>query len=338
MTGIIQLDPSIRGSPRSSNESQDRDDMEDSISPEAQSVIEPSGSCRSTATSINTEIVENCQVSTQTAPDVRSRISDGQKHIYIQPGAVRSFGNLSMSSAILANGYPEDIQIQQLRPFRSSIQTCLPVTIVGEGQAAYITRAALSFKDVCRSMILAGASTESILSTDGLDLELFFRDRRPDDPHNVSTWACEFAKTWTFLPLYFRLASVHWVGTFMRWLILPCRETYDMLSPLMRPIPSQLLIPHSVDVDFCHVPCIRNSQLDRGPTWVDLITADSHRLDWALPDDACIETVVDKSGRPVQRLSKDFLVKVDHLESWSLSSKVLANYPDIAGSMSFYND
>lgn len=57
-----------------------------------------------------------------------------------------------------------------------------------------------SFKEAACTQIDGGVSPAIILSMAGLELDLFFRDRILSDPHTISTWVCELAKSHTLLP------------------------------------------------------------------------------------------------------------------------------------------
>lgn len=260
---------------------------------------------------------------------------------YIGPGATRHFGNLPMSNALLANNFPEHIQSRQLQAISGSIQECLPVNLDPESRADRMSSAMVAFRDAARSMIAMGQPVEDVLSMKGLQLDLMFRDRLPSDPHNVSTWACEFSNTWTFLPLHIRLASVHYAGTFMRWLILPCPETYALMSKLMRPVNSQLFIPHTGDIDICHLPCIRATQLAHGGRWVDLISADSQRCNWIEGDHSFIEDRLlhgPNGSYTIKTLSAAFTTFIDDERNWTISASALKTFPDLIGKIAFHED
>lgn len=252
-----------------------------------------------------------------------------------------NFGNLSMSKSLVTNNYPASIQQRQLQALQGRIEECVPLNLDTESRADRLSSAMLAFRDAARSMLARGQPVEEVLSMHGLDLELLSRERAPGDPHTVSTWACEYTKTWSFLPLHVRLASVHYAGSLMRWLILPCRETYALLSKLMRPVDSQLFVPHTGDVDLCHLPVVRATQLQHGGKWVNRVTADSQRLLWVEGDIASTEErQVQTSKGPVRirTLSAAFIDFVDDARNWSLSTSVLKEFPELVGKIAFHED
>ena len=252
-----------------------------------------------------------------------------------------NFGNLSMSKSLVTNNFPESIQQRQLQALNGCIEECLPLNLDTESRADRLSSAMLAFRDAARSMLAHGQPAEEVLSMHGLDLALLFRERTPGDPHTVSTWACEYSKTWTFLPLHVRLASVHYAGSLMRWLILPCRETYALLSKLMRPLDVQLFVPHTGDVDLCHLPCVRATQLHHGGKWVNRVTADSQRCSWTEGEFSSTEErrVQTSKGPVVMRtLSAAFIDCIDDPRNWSLSSSVLKEFPELYGKIAFHED
>lgn len=263
------------------------------------------------------------------------------KHNHQAARATPNFGNLPLSKSLLTNNFPEYIQTRQMQAFNGRIEDCLPLNLDTESRSDRLSSAMLAFRDAARSMIARGQPAEEVLSMQGLDLELLFRDRRPGDPHTISTWACEFSKTWTFLPLHVRLSSVHYAGTFMRWLIMPCHDTYALLSKLMRPLDAQLFVPHTGDVDLCHLPCVRATQLENGGKWVNRITADSQRCNWVDGEDASIEErVVQTVKGPVlmKMLTAAFIEFIDDTRNWSLSKSVLKEFPELRGNITFHED
>jgi hypothetical protein len=250
-------------------------------------------------------------------------LSSGDR--YISPGAVTSFRNLPMSSAVVANHWPPAIQSQQLDLFTKPDYLCTPSILHTDAPLAQTT---LGFLHAARSRILQGESIAHILSMDGLDLDLFFRKRRPEDPHTVSTWACEITRAYFYLPFPIQLNAVHCVGTFMRWMIYPCRETWLQMSPMMRPLKCQIVKPHtSMYADLIHIPQLRLCQLEYGrqveqlltkPGWVAL-------RNWTLGDHACVEL---EAGVP-RRISATLIEHIDDPRSWSLHQFVLDDYPEL---------
>ena len=253
-------------------------------------------------------------------------------------GSIRSFGNLPLSSAVRANGYPVTVQAQQLQMFTASEAYILPLTFESELPSDPMANAMLSFRNLARSLLAADTPASQILSSQGVDLTLFFRDRRVGDPHTVSTWACEWMKAWPFLPSVTRLAAIHYAVSFMRWYILPCSKTYAMVSPLLRPSKEQLAVPHPVSLDLVHLPVMRQALLTGGKSWVDRVTTDSHHFHWGHGTMAAVmEATLEPGSGAVKTLRPEFIEQCDMLSNWTLYENVLEDYPDLPKGMTFHH-
>jgi hypothetical protein len=136
-------------------------------------------------------------------------------------GLIPNFGNLPFSSAIMANGHPANIQQQQLQNLDTSSEySMLPLHSF---EQETLGRAYLSFKEVALQMIADGTSARQILGPpDFVNLDLFFRQRLPQDDHTISTFVCEIMKNLANPDVYAKLASIVLMGPLMR-VIFYCR-------------------------------------------------------------------------------------------------------------------
>lgn len=287
--------------------------------------------------------------------EMQKNLENINSESWIASGAVRSFGNLAMSNAVRVNGYPIEIQTQQLQVLSAPIETCLPLNfeLTMDGMARAAGNAVITFRDAARDAIARGAPAARVLSLDGLDLDLFSRERRPDDMLTVANWAAEWGKAWKMFPVEVRYAAIHYIGSLMRWLILPCNETYRAMSPLVRPLPCQLMIPHTVDIDVWGAPPVmREMQLQYGSGWLNIVTSDMQRLHWPDGIDECVErqTVpcsADASGafadeqggyfRKVERLSPKFIGFIDKEDAWSVHRKLAQELPMLRDRVQFHD-
>jgi hypothetical protein len=165
----------------------------------------------------------------------------------------------------------------------------------------------LSFREMARTQIASGMPTPLILSMLGTDVELLFRDRGPEDPHTVSTWACEFAKSATFPQPVCQLATVHFGASFMRWFILPCSKTYAMMSPLLCPVPVAAMVHTDAQVDFCKNNAAR---------LIQSLVSSSRQLNWPYTYVACLEDASPDMTTQPRRLSTFFTDYCDNPASW----------------------
>ena len=71
------------------------------------------------------------------------------------------------------------------------------------------------FRDYGRRQIAAGMSAEAVLGSPKIDLALYLRERKADDPHTPATWACEFMRLLKDFDIYVALACIFTYARFM---------------------------------------------------------------------------------------------------------------------------
>ena len=72
------------------------------------------------------------------------------------------------------------------------------------------------FRDWGRRRLTEGAPIEAVLGTSRVELTLYFRQRRPEDPHTPNTWACEYMRLLKDFDFYVSLACIFTHTHFMR--------------------------------------------------------------------------------------------------------------------------
>ncbi|KIW10385.1 hypothetical protein PV08_11347 [Exophiala spinifera] len=258
---------------------------------------------------------------------------------YVEPGAVRSFGNLPMSSAIRSNGWAPHVQQQQLNLFHKPQYSCAPLLLDDPGVEDPLSISAHAFIDDARSLIAQGVPARTILSMDGLQTELFFRDRQPGDGQTVSTWVCEFTKAWRgMLPNDCLYTTLYMVACFMRWMVMPCKETWLMMPELMRPLLDQMVVPHhKLFVDLCHIPQLRKSFLTYNRDFTHVLRPDTFNPHWSFGDDKCVEPIGGTRLEHRSRLTDEFISHISKPQNWTLHSSVLAHFPDLSDQIGFHD-
>lgn len=120
-----------------------------------------------------------------------------------------------MSSALLANGYPQSTQRRQLLNFRVPEHTIPPLLVE---EYSDMSQLYIGFKDAALEMIGNGASAPQILGDPhAIYVDLFLlRDRNFSDPYTVCNWACELIKQLPEFDLFVQLAWVGLLSRFMR--------------------------------------------------------------------------------------------------------------------------
>ncbi|RMZ83836.1 hypothetical protein DV737_g1459, partial [Chaetothyriales sp. CBS 132003] len=240
--------------------------------------------------------------------------------VFLQPALARPFN---------PSHYPPAVQRQQLDLTNMPQYLGSPMIYSAGAVADPLSRAVVSLLADARGRIMRGESVRDLLSLDGIDLELYFRPRRPDDTHNVSTMACDLARTTNYNTFPLQMNAIHSVGTFLRWLILPCADTWDMMNPLMRPLKAQVLTPHdSLYPDLIHIPQLRLAHLVYGRQ-IDAFTARPNWADcnWLLDHESCYE--FDGRSAYPKRLSAAFIRHIEDIRNWSLHRSILDIFPEI---------
>ena len=144
------------------------------------------------------------------------------------PIHVQGFGNLPFSSAIKANHYPPAQQWQQLTAFSSHEYQIRSFALWEDSPIANLF---YRFQDHAFQSIANGTPVSTILGSGIIDVELIFRDRTPDDPYDVCSWACEMWKNVVNYDIYVILASCVPASGLMRVCLPYCRSpTFPMLT------------------------------------------------------------------------------------------------------------
>ena len=124
-------------------------------------------------------------------------------------------GNLPLSSAIMANGYPPYTQRQQLLNFIVP-EHAIPPLLVSEQSP--LARLYVGFKEAALEQIGNGSTTvpELLGDLDLIYVDLLFRPRLADDRINVCNWACELVKNLPGFDLFVQLAWAGFLAKLMR--------------------------------------------------------------------------------------------------------------------------
>lgn len=98
--------------------------------------------------------------------------------------------------------------------WRVPIHLILPLTIPDDSS---MCRVYTEYLQAARSMIASGDPVSLLLgSNDDIIVDLLFRQRRPDDRWDCSSWACELFRSFTEYELFVRLANTFFLTRFMR--------------------------------------------------------------------------------------------------------------------------
>ncbi|KAF6826850.1 bZIP transcription factor [Colletotrichum plurivorum] len=255
---------------------------------------------------------------------VRSR--DGHHGHSLPPGAVEGFGNLPLSSAVRANHYPPAVQARQLLNMQTE-EYRLPSFMASDGSP--LSNIFYSYRDAAMEMLSNGVPSYDVLGpSDHIDLELFFRDRQPDDPYDVHSWACELVKNVDGYDVFVQLASAALYTTYMRWNILPTATNYALMPEMIRPTKQQRFMPHRMTIDLVPHPAIRDALINRFRDWLSPGTTDTGNtsVGWPYSLDAAVD-VCPITGR--RMLSRAFYEHATNGCNWSLDKSIRAMFPEI---------
>lgn len=243
------------------------------------------------------------------------------------PGYTQTFGNLPLSSSIVANGYSASVQAQQRLQFSTPEYLIFPLVDHDESP---LGRAYLDFQSLGRCLLATGTSPSQVVDQGLIDVTLFFRDRLPQDPLNASTWTSEMLKSFRgTLSDQLLLACAVGVAPLMRWLLMPTPDNYRNIPPMVRPTSMQRLRPHPAWVDMMVFPTFRDSLINNLRDWVEpCIKAKwtilwPHSIEDALLRDAASNRVF---------VIPEFASFVVNPNNWSMHKSILDDFPEVQGS------
>ncbi|CAI0643787.1 unnamed protein product [Colletotrichum noveboracense] len=227
----------------------------------------------------------------------------------LPPGAVEGFGNLPLSSAVRANHYPPTVQARQLLSMRTE-EYRLPSFMTSDGSP--LSNIFYSYRDAAMEMLSNGVPSYKVLGPqDQIDLELFFRDRQPEDAYDIHSWACELVKNIEGYDVFVQLACCALYATYMR-----------------------RFMPHRMNIDLVPHPAIRDALISRFRDWISPGTTDTGgtSVGWPYSIEAAVD-ICPLTGR--RMLSRAFFEHATNGANWSLDKSIRALFPEIE-SMGFH--
>jgi len=185
----------------------------------------------------------------QADPREQYRIFCPKDHTMPNIEAISIFGDIPFSPAEIVTTHGS-VTLRHQHTVNLRIPEYLIQPMLFDEERCPMAAAYTDFRDYGRRQLAAGNPIETVLGSPKVDLALYFRERRPEDPHTPNTWACEYMRLLTDLDIFVALACVFTYARFMRWVIAPSAETYALLPEAMRPTPLQRLIRHHPGVDL----------------------------------------------------------------------------------------
>ena len=173
---------------------------------------------------------------------------------------LRNFGNMNFSSAILANGYPPDIQRQQVTnlftPQWAKVTTSTYVP--SDHPFKVMNDAMMTTLESCRKMLADGLTLDDVAGPHPR-LAAIMDEAEFEKAPPLTQFACRMVysikETNTLFVCYASIYQFWWI---MRWMIYPSPQTYFAIPECMRPSPTQLFMPHLLPFDFLAWPGLRD--------------------------------------------------------------------------------
>ncbi|KIW82375.1 hypothetical protein Z517_05402 [Fonsecaea pedrosoi CBS 271.37] len=154
------------------------------------------------------------QRSGESDPRDKFRIFCSRTHDTPSVEFVSIFGDSSfLSPEIRAS---QVLTLQQQQTLNLDIPEYLIQPMLFEGERCPIAAVYTDFRDYGRRQLASGFPVEFVLGPPQVDLSLYFRNRRVEDPHTPATWACEYMRLLKNFDTYVALAWIFTYAHFMR--------------------------------------------------------------------------------------------------------------------------
>ncbi|KIW97173.1 uncharacterized protein Z519_02565 [Cladophialophora bantiana CBS 173.52] len=184
------------------------------------------------------------------------------------------------------------------------------------------------FMDNAQALLSYGVSPSSVLGSDVIDVELFFRDRTREDEFTVCSWACEVWRSFHDWDVYVRLAQILAYATVMRWMLVPTAQSYAAIPAILKPRPIQYLVPHHIALDFLPLPPLREALIKNLRDWMTALPAAPLSVNWVRGMDTA---VVWDDQRRRRLLSREFVQHITNYQNWSVGESILDTFPEVEG-------
>ncbi|KAL2434176.1 hypothetical protein ABEF95_014926 [Exophiala dermatitidis] len=208
---------------------------------------------------------------------------------------------------------------------RIPVHLVLPLTVTDD---SYMSRAYSHYLQAAQQMLEAGVPLSSLLgSPDQVVVDLFFRPREANDIYTCASWACEVCRSYDH-DIFVRLGCVFLLTSMMRWLLAPTLENYKRLPDLMKPTPSQCMIPHIGAIETIPLPPVRDAVIHRLRDWLTPLKRAEWSINWPHGMDAAIMRD-DATGATV--LTPSFMEHAGDYDNWSVARVFLDDFPEVAG-------
>lgn len=257
-TSKLPLDP-VMATHSQTSDAHDDDDDDDDDRDESSRSTRSSTPWRESSSPLPRKYPASAR--TESIPPKRRKLGP----LTVARGYVEAFGNMPMSSSIMAGHYPTEIQRHQVANFQIPVHFLQPCWQL---DSSPFSRVIQDYRDMARSAF----QLQPLPDLSRTDVTYFFTDRSisghpPEDIPTISTWASEMNKSFEDVDVFVRLACLHFQTKLMmvflsplllfvcikltlrQWMIHPTAETYAMMPELIQPTPIQMMVPHISPLD-----------------------------------------------------------------------------------------
>ncbi|EXJ81735.1 hypothetical protein A1O1_07800 [Capronia coronata CBS 617.96] len=208
---------------------------------------------------------------------------------------------------------------------RIPVHLVLPLTVNDD---SYMSRTYSHYLQAAQQMLDNGVPLSSVLgSVDKVPVDLFFRPRSASDNFDCASWACEVSRSYEY-DVFIRLACVFMLTSMMQWLLVPTLEMYQRVPDMMKPTPSQCMIPHIGAIETIPLPPVRDAAIHLLRDWLTPLMQARWSVNWPHDLDAAIELDPVTGARV---LTSHFMAHVSEYDNWSVGPSFLDAFPEVAG-------
>ncbi|KAK5246697.1 hypothetical protein LTR20_007368 [Exophiala xenobiotica] len=198
-----------------------------------------------------------------------------------------------------------------------------------------MSRTCTDYLQGARQMLESGVLPREVLGHDDdeVPVDIFFRTRSATDRFDCASWACEVCRSYE-ADIFGRLASAYMLTFVMRWLLVPTPQNYQKLPDMVKPTPSQCMIPHIAAIELMPLAPIRDAAIRRLQDWLTPLIQANWSVNWPHG----LEAAVQQSPRTgAKTLTSSFIEHVTNSDNWSVGGRFLDFFPELAGQIRIFN-
>ncbi|EXJ54635.1 hypothetical protein A1O7_09976 [Cladophialophora yegresii CBS 114405] len=186
-----------------------------------------------------------------------------------------------------------------------------------------------------RRMLESGVPASDVLGhSDRVAVDLFFRPRRANDKLDCASWACEVSRSYD-TDVFVRLATACLLTHMMRWHLVPTQENYQRIPDMMKPTPTQCMIPHIGAIETIPLPPVRDAATNKLRDWLTPLIEAEWSVNWPHSVEMAVERDSSTGGTVLTQRFHDHVTRYDN---WSVAGRFLSAFPEVAGQIRLHED